>query len=303
MSVRAILAVMGGLAVIAGAGCTAPTKPVVAAHSPAPTRMGDQVLTVDHRPVTIHVPASYDPHTPVPLVLMLHGRGASGAIHEDYFKIIPESERRGFLYAMPDGTEGPQHVRFWNATDACCAPAGTHVDDSAYLSDVILAIGRAYAVATDRVYLIGLSNGAFMSYRMACDHADQIAAIAALNGAMWSDPSRCRPHTAVGILEIHSRDDTTIRYDGGRRTGRVYPSAAANVANWVRFDGCDPTPERSALAQDYIEPAGVAETSIARYGGCSGTKAVELWSIRVGGHVPPLLPQFTAAVLDFLFSQ
>ena len=75
------------------------------------------------RPVTVHVPPSYDPATPTPLVIMLHGYGASGAIEEFYLDITPAADARGFLYAHPDGTleaGAPSPKRFWNATDACC---------------------------------------------------------------------------------------------------------------------------------------------------------------------------------------
>ncbi len=100
-----------------------------------------------------------------------------------------EAEKRGLLYAVPDGTTDTRGDRFWNATAACCNFYGSTVDDSTYLTEVIAAVSARYSVDPARVYLAGHSNGAFMSFRMACEHADLIAAIAVLNGAMVNDVS------------------------------------------------------------------------------------------------------------------
>ena len=73
------------------------------------------------RPVSVHVPPSYESGKPAPLLLMLHGYISTGALEEAYLQITPESDKRGFLYAYPDGTVDPSGSHFWNATDACCA--------------------------------------------------------------------------------------------------------------------------------------------------------------------------------------
>ena len=54
----------------------------------------------------------------MPLIVLLHGYTSSGAGQEGYFKLTPEAEKRGFLYATPDGTQDTRGNRFWNATDA-----------------------------------------------------------------------------------------------------------------------------------------------------------------------------------------
>ena len=107
--------------------------------------------------------------------MLLHGYTSSGQEQEAYLKFAPEADRRGVLYATPDGTTDARNNRFWNATDACCNLYGSTVDDCAYLVDLIKAVSAQYTVDTQRVYLVGHSNGAFMSFRMACDHADVIA--------------------------------------------------------------------------------------------------------------------------------
>jgi polyhydroxybutyrate depolymerase len=254
------------------------------------------------RPVSVHVPSSYA-CTPMPLVVMLHGYTASGDLEESYLRIAAQADARGFLYAHPDGTIDSTGNRFWNATDACCDLYGSGVDDSSYLSGLVTEIGRHYAVDPKQVFFVGHSNGAFMSYRMACDHADQIAAIASLAGAMYENVASCTPANPVAVLEIHGTSDTTIVYGGGSIAGHAYPGAQTTVNDWVTFDGCNSTPDTSAPALDLDSSLAGNETTVTRFAtGCQPGGHAELWSIQGGGHIPALSASFTPDVIDFLLA-
>jgi polyhydroxybutyrate depolymerase len=295
--------VLVGVALVLGAvGCGATPAPRAADAPSMPVR-GTATVKVGDREVTLHVPDSYRPETPAPLVITLHGYTSSGAQQESYFRFTAESDRRGFVYAYPDGLPDSRNDRFWNATDACCDFSGARPDDSGYLSKVIETIQGAYRIDARRVYLVGHSNGAFMAYRMACDHADQVTAIAALNGAMWQDASRCRPSGPVSVLDIHGTADETILPAGGSLSGHAYPSAATTVADWLGFDRC----AREATAGprlDLVPDLPAAETAVARYtAGCAGGSTVQTWTVEGGGHVPRLGPDFAPAVVDFLLSR
>jgi polyhydroxybutyrate depolymerase len=253
------------------------------------------------RPVDLFVPSSYDAATAMPLVLLLHGYTASGAIQESYFKLEALAEERGFLYAHPDGTKDGQDNRFWNATEACCNFYGSDVDDSAYLRGVIEDVKAQYNVDPKRVFLVGHSNGGFMSYRMACDHADAIAAIASLAGASFKDPADCQPTEPVAVLEIHGTADETVAYEGGTFLN-AYPGAVETVEQWAAADACSVTP--SAGPPRDIEGSIVGdETEVAVYGsGCTAGGHAELWTIPGGKHVPTLSADFAPSVIDFLLA-
>jgi polyhydroxybutyrate depolymerase len=252
------------------------------------------------RPVTVHAPPSYSACTAAPLVVMLHGYAASGALEETYLGLTAQADARGFLYAYPDGTVDTGGNRFWNATDACCDLYGAGVDDSTYLHDLIVEIGLHYAVDPKRVYVVGHSNGGFMAYRMACDHADQIAAIASLAGAMWNDVASCSPTTSVAVLEIHGTADAVIAYGGGAISGHAYPGAQTTVGDWVTLDGCNATADTSAPPLDLDSGLAGAETTVTRY--ATGCRGAELWTIQGGSHVPSLTPSFAPDVVDFLLA-
>jgi polyhydroxybutyrate depolymerase len=264
---------------------------------------GTGTVEIGGHPVTLHVPGSYDPGTPAPLVIALHGYTSNAAEMESYLRLTPESDRRGFVYAYPDGSTADRGERFWNATDACCAFSSSRPDDSRYLSELITTIQGTYRIDRARVYLIGHSNGAFMSFRMACDHADQITAIAAIAGATWQDAARCQPSEPVSVLAIHGTADETIAYAGGTIGRAAYPSAAATVARWVGYDRCSDTGTESAPLDLVTDLAG-AETTVRTYTeGCAGGSMVQAWTITGGRHVPSFAPAFAPAVTDFLLSR
>lgn len=256
------------------------------------------------RPFQLYVPASYPASGKAPLVILLHGYQASGAQQESYFQLTAEAERLGFLYATPDGTKNQQDNRFWNATEACCDFAGSGIDDSAYLSKLIDTVKGIYPVDASRVYLVGHSNGGFMAYRAACDHADQITAIVSLAGAATADPAQCTPSRPVSVLQIHGTADRVIAFAGGVNVGRPYPSVADTLALWRGHNGCSDRGDTSAPAKDLDTAVTGAETTVTAYPtGCRDGSRVELWSINEGGHLPQLSPSFAEEVTGFLLSR
>jgi polyhydroxybutyrate depolymerase len=255
------------------------------------------------RPVEPYVPASYEPETPAPLVILLHGFGASGLLQELVFRLREVSEERGFLYLMPDGTFDPDNKRFWNATDACCNFHGADVDDVAYLRGLIEEAKERFSVDPKRVYLVGHSNGGFMAHRMACDESGAIAAVASLAGSTWLDSARCKPAEPVAVLQIHGTEDTSVPFKGEVTTeGIGYPGADETTARWAELNGCDPTPDESAAPVDFSPDVDGPETTITRYAaGCDAASRAELWTMVGERHVPGLSEGFSPAIIDFFF--
>ena len=269
--------------------------------APAMPASGTGTVQIGGRDVTVHVPGSYDPARPAPLVMMLHGYGSYGQEQESYLQLTPQSERAGFIYVYPDGTTDDRGKRFWNATDACCSIT-RGPDDAEYLSELISTIQGAYRIDPSRVYLIGHSNGGFMSFRMACSHADQVTAIVSLAGATYADSSRCHPSEPVSVLAIHGTADESIKFGGGRRDTAPYPSAARTVALWVQNNKCTGT-GRDAPRLDLVNDVPGAETSVRVHQGCAGGSTVQAWTINGGTHIPLLSETFAPAVIDFLLAQ
>jgi polyhydroxybutyrate depolymerase len=270
---------------------------------PPPTVFGGD------RPVTLHVPPQYDPSEPMPLVVVLHGYAASGAVQELYFELTPQADSIGFLYLHPDGSKDAQGSRYWNATDACCDFARSGVDDSAYLIGLVHEVQDAYNVDPKRIYFVGHSNGGFMAHRMACDHADTIAAIVSLAGAMPLDSSLCTPDEPVSALQIHGTADAVIAYDGGTTASSVnpngaeYPGAMTTIEAWAALDGCALDHDDASPPLDLDSSIAGNETTASIYAeGCAPGGHAELWTIEGGGHIPALSPSFAPLVVQFLMA-
>jgi polyhydroxybutyrate depolymerase len=251
--------------------------------------------------VKVVVPESYDGSKPVPLVVLLHGYSASGLVQEAYFKLTAQAEKQGFIYAIPEGTVDELGMKFWNASDACCNFNQSPVDDSAFLAGLVDELSKTYSIDPKRVFFIGHSNGGFMSYRMACDHADKVAAIVSLAGAMPSDASACKASEPVAVLQIHGTDDGTIGYEGGTIATKAYPGAKESVLDWVATNGCATMPETGAPLDLETKLEG-AETTVERYSGCKANADVELWTMEKGGHLPSLTPDFAVRTIEFLLA-
>ncbi|MEE8468790.1 MAG: PHB depolymerase family esterase, partial [Planctomycetota bacterium] len=273
------------------------STPLAAAH------VNDIVVDVGRGPITIHVPDSYDPAEPLPLIIALHGYSSSGASLEAWMQFEPLVNPYEFLYAAPDGTTDFLGFQFWNATDACCNFGGSNVDDSGYLRALMDAVKAQVSVDERRVYFVGHSNGGFMSYRMACDHADAVAAIASLAGATYFNTAACTPSGPVHTLQVHGTADTTILYGGGTLVGVPYPGAVETTENWATYDGCTLLPDNSAPNLDIDVTIPGDETLVTRYvDACLAGGAAELWTIAGGPHSPALTPDWARLVVEWLYA-
>jgi polyhydroxybutyrate depolymerase len=261
-----------------------------------------ETVTFAGRPSVLVVPSGYDPNTPAPLIVLLHGYGANGPAQDAYMGFSLLANEFGFLLIFPDGLLNPLNQRFWSATDACCNFFASPTDDSAYIRGLIDTVSAQYSVDDRRVFVTGHSNGGFMSYRMACDHADVVAAIASFAGATYDNPASCNPSEPVHVLQIHGTADGTILYGGGS-INLPYPGAVESVETWNAYNGCTNTADSSAPNLDLISSLAGAETSVARYtDGCQTGGSGELWTMQDGAHVPGLTANYARSVVEYLYA-
>jgi polyhydroxybutyrate depolymerase len=311
---RAVRSPLVVVALVVAGACSGssgtPSVSSAASSSSAPSAALAEFVAGGDRPVTVHVPLGADP-AGAPLLLVLHGYSSNGAEVTRWLRLGGAADRRGVVWAYPDGSRNDRGDRFWNATDACCG-FGADVDDVAYLAGLIDEISARTRIDPARVYVAGHSNGGFMSHRMACDRADKVAAIASISGVTFADPARCAPSGPVAVLQVHGKDDETIAFEGGvlRIPGiqdATYPGAVETARLWLGLDGCDPalteTTRRIDADVDIGGSDGPAETTVAESTACEPGGWVELWTMYGVGHGPAFTDAFPDAVLDFLLAR
>ena len=264
-------------------------------YPPAPDKLGGD------RPAPYYLPDTYTPEKSWPMLILLHGYSASGAVQNMYLGVSKHVDEREFILVVPDGTTNPQGLKFWNATPACCDNYGSGVDDQGYLVGLIDEAQQYFNVDAERVSLLGHSNGGFMSYRMACHAGDRIAAIASIAGSSYRDEADCPGTEPVSILQIHGTEDPTILYEGVPKlpTYAGYPGAEENASRWRARNQCSDTPDvMQALDMESIVVGD--ETDATHWTQCANGAQVALWKMNAVGHVPIFGPAFMPAVLDFL---
>ena len=232
----------------------------------------------------LHVPPGVDPAKPAALVIALHGGGGAAEGFERVTHLSELADSQKFLLASPNGT-GPfrgQRVLTWNAGNCCGFALEQNVDDVAFLRAMVRRIREDWSVDPRRIFATGISNGAMMAYRMACEMADVVTGIAPVAGALNAHP--CKPVRPVSVIAFHGTSDLHVLYEGGppvRRADVRHPrsdmSVADAVAFWTERDGCPKMPKRGSSG------------SIGRtvYGPCRENTAVEVVTVRGGGHAWP----------------
>ena len=254
------------------------------------------------RAADVILPTGFDNSHDVPLIIALHGYGGNSAEVPRYFSLAGNVDSKDFIIVAPNGTPDLIGSKFWNATDACCDGFNNGVDDVAYIRDLISEAKQRFAIDAGRVYVVGYSNGGFMSHRMACDAADVVTGIFSLAGATYKDISSCNPSRPVAVFQLHGTADQTIKYEGGSAYpgGAQHPSALDTVTNWATLNGCTPTPVM--LDNTEVNAVVVDETTVTGFNNCPTDGTVELWTIDGAPHNPQLYSTFGPMLLDRLFA-
>jgi polyhydroxybutyrate depolymerase len=185
-------------------------------------------------------------------------------------------------------------ITFWNAFGS----PNEAVDDVGFISTLIDSIASEYNIDMNRIYSTGMSNGGFMSYKLACDLSYRIAAIASVTGAMI-DPAflPCSAVHPTPVMQIHGTADPTVPYLGS--TGVL--GAQAGVDYWVNFNNCNTTAVEMTVP-DIDQTDGCTADHFLYNGGDQGS-TVEFYRVNAGGHTwPGSNPFFAFGITNMDFS-
>ena len=228
------------------------------------------VLGGKERTFDLHVPATYDPAKGTPLVLVFHGYTMTATDIATASHFAAAADTHGMIVAFPQGLGNS-----FNAGDCCGTAQSTGVDDVAFASAMIAAIENEYCIAPKRVFSAGFSNGGFLSYRLACELSDKIAAIAPVAGGLRIDKATCTPKRPVPVLHIHGTGDLLVPYNGAIGTNPVSYSIDA----FKTKNGCAAGAGKNVFTKD--------DVSCTKWDGCSANADVELCTVTGGGHQWP----------------
>jgi polyhydroxybutyrate depolymerase len=217
------------------------------------------------------------------LVIVLHGNGGTGQQIRKLTHFDALAARDGFVVAYPDAIE-----HHWNDGRPEIASSS---DDVGFIVKLIDEVAARYAIDRTRVYVTGISNGAIMSYRLACELGDRIAAIAPVAGELAEVPP-CALKARVSVLAINGTADPIVPYEGGevaRHRGHVH-SAMDSTAYFARRDGCSIAHTSEALPDS--DPSDDTRSERTHYSECPRGVNVDLITVENGGHTWPGAAQY-----------
>lgn len=230
------------------------------------------------RTYSFYVPASYTPGQAVPLLIGLHGLSSSGSDFAQYRNFRPIADTANFIIAHPDGSL-LFGVRYWNY-----GITGSSPDDVGFIEALIDTISAHYSINPNRIYSVGMSNGSFMSYYLACQ-SDRFAAVGGVTGSMSTSMyNSCVPARPTPVIHVHGTDDPTNPYNG---TGSM-TAIEDLVQFWVEQNNCNPTPQITSVPNTNTGDGATAEHYL--YSGGTNGHTVEHFKVIGGEHTWPGSP-------------
>lgn len=252
------------------------------------------------RSFDVYVPPGIAPGTPVPLVVMLHGRGDSGYGMAALTRMNDLANGHGFVVAYPE-SRGDS----WNFYQGVPGVVPRdRVDDLTFLRRLVARIGLDVPLDRSRLYIAGFSNGGFMAERAACGVSDEFAAFAVVSAEMLPEMVfNCDVTPTAPMLLMHGTDDTDVPWTGiireqqGQRRYATL-SAPQTGSYWALRNVCP------FLPQQKVYPDGSdGATHVVRltYQHCAFGRDVWFYVIQGGGHNwpggPAILPSAVAGTI------
>jgi polyhydroxybutyrate depolymerase len=238
----------------------------------------------------IHLPPDFSRNRLTPLVLALHGGGGQGRRFDQSATqgtLTAAADKRGVVLVFPEGIN-----KQWNDGRTEMLKAKNAQDDVGFISRLIDTMVESYGIDSARVYATGISNGGFMSVRLAMDITEKLAAVAPVTAQISKALEGQLPKVPISIMIVNGTKDPLVPFDGGhirlfrfgRSRGEIL-STASTVEHFRRHNGCGETPVKSQLPDKDLDDGSNVE--VEKYtGGEDGTEVI-LVKVIGGGHTWP----------------
>lgn len=228
------------------------------------------------REYLLYVPETYDPATPAPLVISMHGHGGWPAQQQKLSGWNALADEFGFIVVYPAGIGSPKHWR----TSSGAGEKNDPAMDVAFINDLIDKLASEYTLDPDRIYASGMSNGGGMTFVLSCQLADRIAAIGTVSGAYLLSWDDCAPTRLVPVIAFHGTADPIVPYEGG--PSEAYDLPFPSIPEWIAT-----LAQRRQCATPQVERPDHGSVVGVRYTQCAENADVVFYTVHGGGHSWP----------------
>jgi polyhydroxybutyrate depolymerase len=253
-----------------------------AASAAAQARAGIETRTITvggvRRSYLLHLPSGRRAGAPLPLLFVFHAGGGDAAGMARHTGLTAAATARGYAVVYPDGIGGR-----WNDGRGTRSTA----DDLGFFRALLDSLRTELPADPKRVYATGLSNGAGLAFRLACELPGALAAIAPVAGGLAAGlEERCAAAAHVSLVMFQGTGDPLMPYDGGDLSlGRGRILAAPNTATlFAQVNGCGGEITITPEADTAADGTRVRRVS---FSGCAPGRDVVLYTIEGGGHTWP----------------
>jgi len=226
-----------------------------------------------------------------PLVVVLHGGlGADDdAVTLSVGKLNALAAEDDFLVVYPNGLSG--HWNDGRNVEQYVAQR-ERVNDVGFLAKLVDDLVEKRNVDADSVFFVGVSDGAMMTHRFACERAGKLAAFVAVIGSMPYNVARRRSRCGtepLSALMINGTEDPIVPWDGGtvvfedEKLGRVL-AIERTFSFWRRHNGCSDV--ETSMIPDFV-PSDGSRIERRKATGCQQDTKVELFVVHGAGHTWP----------------
>jgi len=202
------------------------------------------------RKYRLHVPGGYYEKDTYPLVVVDTG-------------FSRKADQEGFFVVYPYGVTEKRFTPYsWNSKFCCGYALEQGVDDVGFIAKVIDEVAADYSIDTSKVFVVGFSNGGMLAHYISLKLPDKISATAVVAGAVggmheddeeygWLDQSG----VPVPIVIFHGKEDTTVPFDGGNGSKKVFEFTGAydSVNLWLQNNKCNTHPAEISKNNGYTK--------------------------------------------------
>lgn len=226
-----------------------------------------------------YLPAGGGNGRPMPVIISLHGRLGTAEGQMKFADFRPIADREKVIIVCPQGIK-----RSWN--DGRGTPAHNKgINDVKFINQLVSYILKTYNADPARVYVTGMSNGGFMTSRLACELPDQIAAVAVIAASMDHDEGYS-PQKPMPAMYIQGTADPLVPFAGGQMKkgagGSIYGHEEV-LKKWAIADGCD---NRAIIANLPVMVNDGTSINKETYEGPNGIEVIG-YTVNNGGHTWP----------------
>ncbi|QKE64163.1 hypothetical protein HNE05_12655 [Aquipseudomonas campi] len=252
--------------------------PLLAGAAGNEGRLFEMQVNGASRSYKLYVPSNAQ--GPLPLMIVMHGGLGNADDTERTTGMNRIAASNQFMVAYPNGTGARlmKKRRTWNAGKCCGQAAEQNVDDVQFIRSMLGDIASHHPLDRSRVYATGISNGAMMAYRLACEIPQDIAAIIPVSGTLALNS--CAGAKSVAVLHIHGAKDSNVPYAGGMGENAIAGVAHRSVPETLQIMA---KAHNCAGSSEQALPDGSELTSWS----CPSQAAVQLRLIPNGEHVWP----------------